>query len=172
MPFVGETVPLSAQMLDGDATKFVRATVTDPDGVAVVGSPFALVNLGGGKYSDDSFSMPNKDYIEVTYESFDDAGFTVPDDDHLLGTDVYRLEIPDSVIIAKLDLILAKLGGLALPGAAINAIIVQNQVNQVIDDVNQIKGLIERKDVTAILKADAQAAAEVSGNQITAEIEE
>ena len=67
MPFVGEVIPLSFQLLDGDSSKFCRAILTDPAGAALGASPVTLSNLGGGKYSDDSVVMPNEDYVECRY---------------------------------------------------------------------------------------------------------
>jgi hypothetical protein len=165
MPFLGEILPLSFQLLDSDATKFCRAVVTDSAGAPLAGTPVSLSNIGGGKYSSNSLLMPNLDYVEVRYEPYDDALFTVVDPDHLVGTDVFRLEIPDSVIVAKLDQILAKLGGIALPGASFSATLVQNMVNDVITDVKVAKALINREDITGLI-TDLETKVNLNQNQI------
>lgn len=170
MPYVGEILPLSCQLLDGDDTKFLRAVLKEPDGTELAVSPVTMVNIGGGKYSSDTVPMPNLDYVEATYESFDDAGFTIENEDHLLGTDVFRLEVPDSVIVDKLDQILAKLYGLALPGAAIHATLVQNTIKEVINDVQTAKALVERDDIKAVIDQEQSAVAEVSDDEITATV--
>jgi len=128
-----------------------------------------MVNLGAGKYTNDTVAMPNIDYVECRYEPFDDAGFTIPDPDHLVGTDVFRLEIPDSVIVAKLDEILAKLNQLSLPGAQFNAVIVQNKISEVIVDVQQTKALIERDDIKGVI-ADQVVQGKVDSNEITGKV--
>ena len=165
MPYFGEILPLSFQLLDSDATKFCRAIVTNPAGVPIAGSPVALINIGGGKYSSDAVTMPNLDYVEVRYEPYDDALFTIVDPDHLVGTDVFRLEIPDTVIVAKLDQILAKLNGIALPGASFNATLVQTTVRELIEDVRVAKALVNREDVTGLVEG-LETKMNVNQNQI------
>lgn len=173
MPFVGEVLPLSFQLLDGDTSKFARAILKDEAGVDLGASPVSMPHIGGGKYTSSSVVMPvGVDYIEATYESFDDAGFTIEDEDHLLGTDVFRLEVPDSVIIDKLDEILAKLQGIALPGSAFNVVLVQNQIKEVIEDVLVTKALVERDDVKGIVMADQQTIGKVDNEEIVTEVEE
>lgn len=171
MPFTGEIIPLSFQLLDGDASKFCRAILTDASGTPLAESPVTMSNIGGGKYSDDTVLMPNIDYVEATYEPYDDAAHTIVDPDHLLGTDVFRLEVPDSVILAKLDEILAKLNGLALPGAAFDVAIVQNGVKEVITDVQVLKSLVERDDIKAIIASEQQSVT-VEDNQVIGVIDE
>jgi hypothetical protein len=172
MPFVGEVLPLSYQLLDGDTTKFVRVALTDEAGTPLAGSPFAMPHLALGKYSSSAVVMPaGVDYIEATYEPFNDAPFTVPDPDHLFGTDVFRLEVPDSVIVAKLDEIIAKLEGLALPGASFNAILVQNKVKEVINDAKFTKALIEGQDIKGLLMEEKNIKGLVDQGQIKGEID-
>jgi len=75
----GEQLILKATLPLQDASKFVRAFVTDENGVALSGSPFDLNNLGDGVYffKDPSLVMPIG-AIEVTarYVLFDDAAYT------------------------------------------------------------------------------------------------
>lgn len=171
MPFAGEILPLSFQLLDQDDTKFCKAVVTDPNGFVIPGSPATLVNIGGGKYTNDTVLMPNEDYVECTYEPYNDAAFTIPDPDHLVGTDVFRLEIPDSVIVDLLNQILNKLNGLALPGAAIKARVVQNKVKEIIKDVNVMKALVEHKQVKSIIEQNPSLTGKIEQNQVDAKID-
>jgi hypothetical protein len=172
MPVEGEILDLSAQLLDGDTSKFIRVDITDPSGAAIAGSPFSLPHLGGGKYGVDTVLMTDDAYLIARYESFNDPGFTTPDPDHLLGSDKFRLEIPDSVILDRLDTIIEKLQGLALPGAAMRAVLVQNKIAEVIEDVNQAKALVERDSLKAAIRKDSQAVGKLDGNEITGKVEE
>lgn len=142
MPFEGETLPLSLQLHDGDAGKFVRAILVDQDGAFLPASPVTLTHLTSGKYSDDSVVMPaTVTYIEVTYETFDDAGFTTLSPDHTSATDVFALEVPDTVLLDKLNEILAKLDGVSL-GRGIKGKIAAAQIKGIIADVQTVKGLV------------------------------
>lgn len=167
MPFVGEVVPLSLQLFDGLASKYVRAYVVDELGAVQPGSPFSLPHVGNGKYSSNALLMPlGVDYLEVTYKVFQDALFTVEDTGYTTGTDVYRLEIPDQVIVDLLNQILLKLDGLSLPGASINAQLVQQVVDSVVKDVNQAKSLLGADDVTISIAQSNDKALPVSENEI------
>lgn len=171
MPFVGEVLPLSFQLLDSDPSKFCRALLATPAGVPIAGSPATLTHIGGGKYSSDAVVMPNEDYVEVKYEPYNDAGFTIPDPDHLAGTDVFRLEIPDSVIVDLINQILNKLNGLSLPGAAIKARLVQNKIKEVIQDANAMKALIEHKEVKAVIDANPEMLAKINQNRVNPKVD-
>jgi hypothetical protein len=92
-------------------------------------------------------------YLEVTYEVFSSsanrAAGTPLDPNYTTATDVFPLEIPDTVIVSKLDQIIAKLTGLALPGAAIEAKLVQNIISEAVEDLKETKALVQR-DETAV----------------------
>lgn len=171
MPFAGETIPLSFQLLDQDGTKFCRAVLSNPSGTPLAGTPVAMTHLGGGKYTNDSVLMPNEDYVECRYEPYDDAAFTIPDPDHLVGTDVFRLEIPDSIFLDLLNQILNKLNGLALPGAAIKARVVQNKIKDVIRDANALKALVEHKQVKSVIENNPNLVGKVSQNQVNPKVD-
>lgn len=163
MPFFGETIPLSFQLLDSDSSKFCLAIITDPSGAAHPSSPVAMVSIGGGKYSSDAITMPNVDYVEVRYEPYDDAIHTIPDPDHLVGTDVFRLEVPDSVILDKLDEILEKLNALNPPVAEAE-IKITADVQDIIYDVLAAKALIQRDNITAIIDDSSRTDVKISGD--------
>jgi hypothetical protein len=109
VPYLGDIIPLSAQILDSDETKYVWAVLVDPDGNPLPESPVDLEHVGGGKYTSDSVTMPNVSYVECTYEAWDDAAHTIPSDDHLVGTDVFERITPQSVpvyddyVVAEVD---------------------------------------------------------------------
>lgn len=170
MPFVGEVIPLSFQLLDQDASKFCRAVLSNPAGTTF--ATVSMVNLGGGKYTNDTVLMPNEDYVECQYQPFNDAGFTIPDPDHLVGTDVFRQEIPDTVIVDLINQILNKLNGLSLPGAAINARIVQNRVAEIVEDTQTLKALVEHRDLKTIILNKLGFKAKVSDNNVNAKVKD
>lgn len=74
---VGDPIPLYDQLVDYDDTKFVRAYVTDSDGVAISGSPFSMPAIGvNGLYGTRVALMPNKPWVQAQYIVYDDSGFT------------------------------------------------------------------------------------------------
>lgn len=73
----GETVPLVLQLLDGETTKYVRATVKTQAGVAVSGSPFSMAHEATGLYKSITLDMPTSvEFIQVQYRVYDDSGLT------------------------------------------------------------------------------------------------
>ena len=50
MPAVGQILPVALKLFDDAADQFVKATVRDPDGVEVSGSPYSLTHVGEGLY--------------------------------------------------------------------------------------------------------------------------
>lgn len=182
MPFAGETLPLSLQLYDFNTGKFTRVHLADQDGTVLPGSPFNLTHIGNGKYTSDAVVMPTGvDYIEATYEVFasaaDRTAGTPLDPDYTSATDVYRFEIPDSVLDAKLDqildklcnIIIPKLDGFALPGASIKVQIDPSEVEAIIDDVNEAKAILNRDpSVTAKIKSDPKIIAELDDDEVDA----
>lgn len=77
---VGNPVPLSFQLHDGDTTKFVRAIVRNAAG-ALLGT-VTLVHLSNGLYIDTSVVMPTGAFATATYDVFDDAGFATRSSEH------------------------------------------------------------------------------------------
>lgn len=89
MPKVGELVPLSHQLWDGETAAVVHAVVRLPDGTEIAGSPYNMPHIGNGKYRSNSLFMPNVSRLDVTYECFDDIAKTIPCGPHTIGTDVF-----------------------------------------------------------------------------------
>lgn len=100
----GDPIPLSCQLFDGATNKYIQATVLDPDGIAITGSPVTLTHQGGGKYTDDSLTMPtDKDFVDATFKVYDDAALTVLSDQHSDSTEIYQLAVPVAELIEVLD---------------------------------------------------------------------
>lgn len=73
---VGAPLPLSLQLADRNAAKFVRAFIRDNTGAQIVGSPAAMPIVANGLYQNLSLSYPNVPFLTVQYLVYDDAGFT------------------------------------------------------------------------------------------------
>ena len=117
MPNVGDTVPLSVQLFDSDTTKFARATVRDDSGTPVSGSPFSLGHVGNGRYESSSLLFPSgTNYVNATYEIFDDAGFTIFSELHASAIDTFSLTVPTTEIIECLDQLKLLIQGIAQVG--------------------------------------------------------
>lgn len=108
MPQAGDTIDLGYQLHDGDATKFVRATVSDDQDNPIAGSPFTLTQLSQGFYTTNAAIMPSGvAFVRATYDVFNDAGFTIQSPDHFSGGETFELTVPDTVIDSKLDQIIS-----------------------------------------------------------------
>lgn len=154
MPFVGEVLPLSLQLLDGATNKFVRATIFEKPSNATFGV-FAVPHIGLGKYTLSTVLMPaGVDYLDVTYEVYNDSLFTTLSDDHLSGTEVFRLEIPDSVFIEKLDQILEKI----LKGGELVAQLDGRELTGLLDAM-ELCGKLNDTELVARLSLDEELAA-------------
>jgi len=157
MPVLGDVLPLSFQTLDQAAGLYVRALLKKPDGSSLAGSPVAMDDIGDGKYTSDAIVMPDEDYIECTYEPYIDAAYTTPSD-HLVGTDVFRQEIPDSVIVDKLDQIINILNSLALPGAMIDVKVAQNIVRSAVEELEDVRALVDPAEAVVRTSKEDQGA--------------
>ena len=172
MPFAGDTIPLSMQLHDGATDRFVKATVIDDDNIAIAGSPFNMPHQQLGKYSSDAAVMPAAVlFVDVTYEVFDDALFTIPSEDHTIGTDNFPLEVPDQVILDKLNEIIGKLDGVLGSLNSATAIInTSDVVETVIEELQTLAGQIESGEVKAKLKDAAIDAVAIDTDNIDGEI--
>ena len=101
---LSETVPLHLKLDRDDATKFVRATVTDHLGAAVTGSPFTLSHIDKGMYQSTSLSMPDKLFIIASYAVFNDSGFTAKSN-FRDGVDLFVRRLPIQALVQSTDLI-------------------------------------------------------------------
>lgn len=69
---VGHPIPLSLQLFDGNEAQRVRATVLAPDGKVI--SEVLLAHQRQGLYFSAAVSMPNEDFVFVTYEVLEPVG--------------------------------------------------------------------------------------------------
>ena len=111
---IGEKIPLLAHLecLEGSPL-YVDAVIKRPDRSSLPGSPFDLGHEGSGVYFDNSVTMPDLEYLTVTYRIFDDVGKTIPSDDYCLVTEiitpapdsaqVITTNIPDRIVARTVD---------------------------------------------------------------------
>lgn len=71
----GGNFNLAIQLPIGDDAQFPLAYIYDSTGTPISGSPFALADVGGGLYTNDSVFAPDGQY-EATYVVFTDSGHT------------------------------------------------------------------------------------------------
>lgn len=78
--FIGDTLPLYAQLATYDASKFVRAIVTDSNGDEIADSPFDLLPVGIlGNYRSLDGLMPARPWLNVKYLVYSDEDYTTLD---------------------------------------------------------------------------------------------
>lgn len=77
---VNDPILIAAHLEDSVVGKFLRATVTNEDGIEIGGSPVALADLGGGIYRDKSLIKKRGTFFAII-EVFDNAGFTESNQD-------------------------------------------------------------------------------------------
>ena len=173
MPFAGETLPLSMQLHDGASGYFVIAILKDQDGNAVSGPYVDLFHIGNGKYTSDAVTMPSVGitYIEVTYEVYQDALLTLVSDKHFSGSDVFRFEIPDQVIVDKLDEIIAKLEGTLGSLTAVSATIEVEAIESVIETAKEIKAELTGDSITQVVDAPEEITSVIDAPELTATVE-
>ena len=167
MPKIGDIVPLSVQLFDGDETKFVKGVVRDSSETEVSGSPFALTHVSDGRYENSSLVMPSTAFLGATYIIFNDALFTSVSPDHSIATDVFPLEVPDAEILDKLieiKTLLDQLSTERLP----------TRLSGTIDEVTKLVGEIQ--DILTIsgsIDEDTKLIAEISTvDKLSGEIDE
>lgn len=95
---LGDSLPLTLQLFDGDETKHPRAFVQAADGVDVPGSPVALTSRGGGFYSNFSVAMPSASFVTVRYKVYDDPSFATLSSVHSDAVEVFTLETTQETI--------------------------------------------------------------------------
>lgn len=173
MPFVDETLPLSLQLFDFDATKFTRVVLKNNSGTSLVGSPFNLVHIGNGKYTNDTVVMPaGVDYIEATYETFSSAANrtagTPLDAQYTAATDVFRLEVPATLLLNILNQLLNKLTNLS--GVAVE-FETKEEIESIIADAELMHALIEHKDIKTVIENNKDLLANIDNNELDATID-
>lgn len=158
MPQFGETIPLSLKLFDGASNKFVRATLRDATGMQIVGSPALLSHVGEGQYTNSSFAMPNTDYVNVSYQVFDDAGLTTLSTLYSDGQERFELDVPDAELLALLLEIKSLLIGLtagAKAGSDIKGTI--RRVDSILAKIasgEKLTGVINQSTLIGIVEGD------------------
>lgn len=98
---VGDSIPLTLKLWDGDTSKFVKAVVVDSDGTNL--GTITLTHVSEGFYQDDSILMPNKEYVTAYYIVYDDPGFATRSVNHQDTADVFALTQLPTEIVKKVD---------------------------------------------------------------------
>lgn len=113
MPRAGQDIPLTLQIDDRNASKYVRARVFNPSQSEISGSPASMAHISQGLYG-ATLIMPTVEYVRVVYEVYDDAGFTTSAVDYEWVSEV--LEADEStrggrvVLIRKLAPVFGNMG--------------------------------------------------------------
>lgn len=90
--FTGDAVPLTLQLEDGDVTKFPQAEVRDPTGSLL--TTLDLSHVGSGNYTNSSLTMPDEDWITITYIVYNEVGHTTESASHLRAQADFAREDP------------------------------------------------------------------------------
>lgn len=115
MPFAGDLIPLVVQLYDGNESKYVKATLQDPDDNFLAGSPVTLTHKHDGLYEDKSITMPDKQWITVNYQVYDDAGLTIPSQFHSNAIERFDLQLTDQDLLDRITILEAAVNSLSSP---------------------------------------------------------
>jgi len=74
---VGDTIPITFKLGDGNTTKFIQAVIFDESGVDLGASPITLTHIKNGFYQNRSLAMPDTEQVTVDYVAYDDVGLTI-----------------------------------------------------------------------------------------------
>ncbi len=83
----GDPIPLNLQLFDGKTDRVVKATLVNQAG-ATIAANVVLTHSGLGLYQSNSQTMPEADYVAVTYIVYDVDG-TTEDTSYNRSQDVY-----------------------------------------------------------------------------------
>ena len=93
---VNDKLRLRAALTGGETDLFVRASLFDQLGAALVPATVSLPHLAKGTYGENALQMPNLEQVFVRTEVFLDAGFTILAPRYRdLGLDIYSLDTLD-----------------------------------------------------------------------------
>ncbi len=73
---LGDPLPLSLTLLDGDTGMFPQAHVYDSAGSSVAGSPFDLTHVALGRYTNTAFTPTAEDIYTALFITYTNAGHT------------------------------------------------------------------------------------------------
>lgn len=88
---LGATLPIYYQLFNYASDKFVRAYVTNADGVSVATVNLSVIDLG--LYSNTAVTMPATEFVRVQYVVYDDSGYTVVSAVQGAGLDIFSRDI-------------------------------------------------------------------------------
>ena len=107
---VGESIPLTCQLHDGNSTRDVRARVYDSLGLLI--SQVKLQHFEGGLYMSKSVTMPDDKFVVAQYEVIDSSDYVMaselfkaipkpsPEPKHILGEVIAKIK-NDSIIVGE-----------------------------------------------------------------------
>lgn len=95
---VGQTIPVVAQLGEGETDKFVRAWVIDANGNPIAGSPVDLAHIALGLYQNTDLQMPTTALVIVQCQAFDDSGYTVPSETYI-STKIYTGVVTEGEVV-------------------------------------------------------------------------
>ena len=109
----GEFLVLRLVLPEADDSKFIKAIVTDDTNSPLGGSPFTLVNIGGGEYrfkNESVLKFPvGVSEVSAKYEIYDNAGFTVPSVEYGQAQDVWRISAVSGTVSTIITSLFGKL---------------------------------------------------------------
>ena len=152
MPAVGQIIPIAVLLHDNDTTKFVRASMFDPDGAHIGGSPFSLPHKINGEYGIKTVTMPDEEFVTVQYEVFDDAGFTTKNP--------YHIDAFQEFVRSELSDALEELKKLSRTGEMIAETDEALEVEALVDEAGEVEAIIEDTDEA---EASSDATEELTG---------
>lgn len=178
MPNIGDTIALSNQLFDSDTTKFVRASLRDDAGAPLGASPVSLTHDANGNYTNATVIFPaGTDFVSVTYEVFNDAGFTTPSPDHSSSIDTFDLAIPAAAILDCLTVIKDAIAALQILVGAIGtvsdikAIVTDDAVIAKIEDLDVGTVISEKDPQQSVVATDEAIALNLDDDTIVSEVE-
>ena len=160
----GEAIPFLLLTESRDTTKFVRATVRDPSGSEVAGSPVSVPHLANGTYASNALlNMPNVLNIVVEYDVFDDALFTTPSCD--LGPDEERFD---------LDNLTSELQTLETfrPSDVIAVVQDEDILRASVQDEDGLAAIAEDEEIESVIEDQTELGVKVDDSEIEGTVEE
>jgi hypothetical protein len=90
----GQPIPLELNLETAPGgTRYVKATVTYPNGSQVPGSPATLGLVNAKRFVNSTdIAMPDTPHVKAVYEVFDDVSFMTPSADYGDGAERFHLD--------------------------------------------------------------------------------
>lgn len=161
---VGDKIPLVAQLECYESgLYYVDAVLKKPDRTNLL-SPVDLGHEGDGVYFNGNISMPDEDYLTVTYRIFDDVGKTTVSEDFCQITEVITKAV-EQVQDELMDLVDATKSqvlaiGSVLPDQEIVGLISGDSAFGEVDEDSELTGVVTSDSVSGDVDQDI----ELNGN--------